>query len=62
MASELALKIAQVLDDALASSEPSHVWRGLLSNDEEWKVMVHHNNGRLISIIIKNRTPGIEEV
>lgn len=62
MASELALKIAEIVDLAAQSVEDSYVWRGLLSNGEEWKIIVTQKNQRVTNITVKNRTPGIEEV
>lgn len=59
MASELALKIAEVVDASMASPEDSYVWRGHLSNGEEWKIIVNYSNSVLTNIMIKNRTPGI---
>lgn len=61
MLSELALKIAEVVDLAKETSASSHVWRGLLGT-EEWKIMVTSEDATYnqFTIIVKNRTPSVE--
>lgn len=56
MLSELALKIAEVVDLAAQSPEESYVWRGLLSSGEEWKIGITQTNQLVTSIVVKNRT------
>jgi hypothetical protein len=62
MASELALKIAEIVDLAAAGPDDSYVWRGLLSNGEEWKICVTQKNQLVTNIVIKNRTTPPEGV
>lgn len=62
MASELGLKIAEVVDLAAQCEDDSYVWRGLLSNGEEWKICVSQKNHLVTNIVVKNRTAPSEGV
>ena len=53
----LSTKVAELIDELIASGQPTLLWRGILST-QEWKIFLSINERNVISAKIKRRDAG----